>query len=231
MRSTLTRVLAGTAIAATAVLTAAGTASATTPPKAPTSLSVVAAKSTITNGQLDFVSGVLKSGTTPLAHKVVILDRFYNKAWHPVVAKLTGPKGAVTFAVRPHATSAYKLIFKGNAAYRPAHSGIVVIKVKPFVKIPTMLSAAESAASIKAGQTNTVSGVLTARSKALPRQWVWLAKVVSGKPVLIKAFLTNSAGKVAFKVAPHVTTVYELVFRGTPVFAKSVSGTVTTTVS
>ena len=84
MRTSLTRLVAGTAIAATALLAVAGTASASTAttPKKPTTLSIVAAKSKITVGQSDTISGTLASHKTPVAGRIVILDkRVGNGHW------------------------------------------------------------------------------------------------------------------------------------------------------
>jgi hypothetical protein len=83
MRTSLTRLVAGTAIAATALLAVAGTASAsTTAAKAPTTLSIVAAKSTITVGQWDTIGGTLASGKTPVAGRAVILDQYTAASKH-----------------------------------------------------------------------------------------------------------------------------------------------------
>jgi hypothetical protein len=236
MRTSLTRLVAGTAIAATALLAVAGTASAsTTTAKTSSTLSIVAAKSTITVGQWDTISGTLASHKTPLPGRAVILDKYTakTKKWSEVEERLTGKYGKVSFAVDPKVDTAYKLVFRGGSEHYASHSGVVWVKVKPFVKVPTTLSVAESAQSITAGQTDTISGALTVTSshKDLAHQWVWLAVVVDGKVHLDKAFLTGKYGKVAFKVKPASTTTYELVFRGTTVLAPTVSGAVTATVS
>jgi hypothetical protein len=178
------------------LLAVAGTASAgTTAAKAPTTLSIVAAKSTITVGQWDTIGGTLASGTKPVVHRIVQLDVFCpkDKKWHAVEEKYTGKYGKVAFSVRPASTSAYELVFKGGSIYKASHSGVVVVRVKPFVKTATTLSIAESATTVTAGSTDTISGVLTITkdSKALPGQWVWLAVVVSGKAHAVKAFKTG----------------------------------------
>jgi hypothetical protein len=236
MRTSLTRLVAGTAIAATALLAVAGTASAGTTAKLkPTTLSIVAAKSTITVGQSDTVSGTLAAGKTPLPGRIIILDKYTakTKKWSGVEEKLTGKSGRVSFGVSPQVTTAYKLIFKGGSVHAASHSGVVTVRVKPFVKAPTTLSIAESSQHITAGQTDTVAGALTITKdgKALPGQWVWLDVVVNGKAHAVKAFKTGKYGKVAFTVKPTTTTTYELVYLGTKVLARTVSGTVTVTVA
>jgi hypothetical protein len=236
MRTSLTRLVAGTAIAATALLGAAGVASAsTTPAKLPTTLSIVAAKSTITVGQWDTIGGTLASGTKPVVHRIVQLDVLgsKDKKWHAIEQKYTGKYGKVAFNVRPSSPSAYVLVFKGGSIYKASHSGGVVVVVKPLVKVPTTLSIAESASTVTSGSTDTISGALTITkdSKAVPGQWVWLDVVVNGKAHGVKAFKTGKFGKVAFKVKPTTTTTYELVYLGTKVLAPTVSGTVTATVA
>ena len=100
MRTSLARVVAGTAIAATAVLTAAGVASAatsTTPAKAPTTLTAVDAKAKITVGQKDVITGTLRTGAKPVTGKVVWLYRWGVKAkkWIPVEVDLTGGRAGI----------------------------------------------------------------------------------------------------------------------------------------
>jgi hypothetical protein len=236
MRTSLTRLVAGTAIAATALLAAAGTASAgTTTAKTPTTLSIVAAKSTITVGQWDTIGGTLASGKTPLPGRIITLDRLTAKLghWAAVEQKLTGKYGRVAFAVDPSVNTLYKLVFKGGAVYAASHSGVVYVHVKPFVKAPTTLSIAETPGTTAKPDT-TISGALTLSKsgKALAHQWVWLAWVgAKGHAHLIKSFLTGKYGKVAFKVHPASTTTYELVYLGTKVLAPTHSGTVTVTVA
>jgi hypothetical protein len=237
MRTSLTRLVAGTAIAATALLAVAGTASAgTTTPKKPTTLSIVAAKSKITVGQSDTISGALASHKTPVAGRIVVLDKRVGTSghWYAAEEKLTGKYGKVAFTVVPKVDTRYELVFKGGPIYKASHSGVVlVVVVKPVVKTPTSLSIAESSATITAGSTDTISGALTITkdSKVLPGQWVWLDVVVSGKAHALRAFKTGKLGTVAFKVKPAATTTYELVYLGTKTLARAVSGTVTVAVT
>jgi hypothetical protein len=234
MRTTLTRLLAGTAVAATAVLTVAGTASATTPPpKAPTTLSIVLARNTITVGQKDTVGGTLASKGTPLPGRTIQLDRWLPavKKWSAFEEKKTGVKGGVAFVVAPVVTTSYRLVFLGGPNYKYTHSGSVTARV---VKTKTVLSIAQSPGTSTPKKTfDTISGQLTtAKGKDLAKQFVWLASVANGKAHLLRAFKTNKFGKVSFKVSPPATTTYELVYVGpSTVYAHSVSATVTDTVS
>src|ERR1700677_918712 len=137
MRTSLTRLVAGTAIAATALLAVAGTASAsTTTAKKPTTLSIVAAKSKITVGQSDTISGTLASHKTPVAGRIVILDKRVGASghWFAAEEKLPGKFGKVAFAVAPKVDTRYELVFKGGPIYHASHSGVVtVVVVKPVV--------------------------------------------------------------------------------------------------
>ena len=134
MRTSLTRAIAGTAIAAAAVLTAAGTASAamsTTPVKAPTTLSIVEAKAKITIGQKDVISGTLLTGTKPVLRQVVRLYRYNTagKKWILAQARVTGKLGRVFYTVKPRATTSYELVFLGGAHLLPSHSAVATITV------------------------------------------------------------------------------------------------------
>jgi hypothetical protein len=236
MRTSLTRLVAGTAIAATALLAAAGTASAgTTAAKTPTALSIVAAKSTITVGHWDTIGGTLASGKTPVAGRIVTLDKITVKStkWVPVEEKVTGKYGKVAFAVDPRADTGYKLVFKGGPVYAASHSGVVIVVVKPFVKSATSLSiAAAPGTSAKSGVKITGDLKVSKTGKALAHQWVWLAWV-GGKGVAHRerALLTGGLGKVSFVVKPAKTTTYELLYLGTGVLAPTHSDTVTVLVA
>jgi hypothetical protein len=234
MRTNLTRLLAGTAVAATAVLTVAGTAGAsTTPPKAPTTLSIVLAKNVITVGESDTVAGTLASKGTALPGRTIQLDRWNlkTKHWNAFEEQKTGPKGGVAFKVWPATTTSYRLVFPGGPNYQYTHSGTVTAVV---VKVATVLTISQSPGTSTPKKTSdTISGQLTtAKGRDLGGQWVWLASVTNGKAHLLRAFKTGKFGKVSFKVSPPATTTYELVYVGpSAVYAHSVSGTVTDTVS
>jgi hypothetical protein len=234
MRTSLTRALAGVAIATAAAVAVAGAANAsssTSTPRKATTLSIVEAKHAITVGQADTIGGVLKSHGTPLAHRVITLDRSHGKTWVRVEQKFTGKFGGVVFGVKPQVSAAYKLVFLGGDVFAPTHSGVVVVRVnKP--RTPTALTIAESASSIAKGSTDMISGGLTADGKALPKHWVWLATVgAKGKIHLLRSRLSSTTGAVTFTVEPAATTIYELVYRGNSVLAPTASTTVITTVT
>ena len=151
MRTSLTRALAGVAIATAAAVAVAGAANASssTPRKA-TTLSIVEAKHAITVGQVDTIGGVLKSHGTPLAHRVITLDRSHGKTWVRVEQKFTGKFGGVDFGVKPQVSTAYKLVFTGGDVFAPTHSGVVVVRVnKP--RTPTALTITSMRSAVETG--------------------------------------------------------------------------------
>jgi hypothetical protein len=97
--------------------------------KLPTTLSATAATSTITAGQTDKITGTLLTGSTPVAGKVVYLERLVNGKFVPVEVDLTGGAGHVFFTVKPSKTSTYMLVFKGTKVYDASHSDSVTIVV------------------------------------------------------------------------------------------------------
>lgn len=237
MRTSLTRLVAGTAIAATALLAAAGTASASTTAaaKTPTHLSIIATKSAITVGQWDTIGGALASAKGAVPGRIVILDKYSANTpkWEPVEARLSGKYGKVAFAVDPRVDTAYRLVFKGGSVYAASHSGVVIVAVKPFVKTATSLSiAAAPGTSAKSGVKITGDLKVSKTGNALAHQWVWLAWV-GGKGVAHRerAFLTGGLGKVSFVVKPAKTTTYELLYLGTSVLAPTHSDTVAVAVA
>lgn len=232
MRKSLTAAVAGAAIAAASVVAVAGVANASaSAPRKATTLSIVAARTSITVGQVDTIAGVLKSHRTPLAHRVIVLDRFEARKWRPIEEKYTGKFGGVDFVVKPAVTSAYKLVWRGGSVYAPTHSGVVVVRVKKaVVKTPTALSETVGSGTITAGATDTVNGTLTADATALPERWVWLATLSGGKAHPLRARLTDKAGDVTFTVKPAATTTYELLYRGSDVLDPSAGSPLTITV-
>lgn len=226
MRIPVSRVLVGAAVTAIALLTAAGTASATTA-KTPTHLLIAESAAHITAGHTDIITGALTANGKPLARKAVILARWRHRRWIPVAARSTGKAGAVKFVRRPARSTKFRLEYRGNARFTRTHSSSVSVTV---VKIPTALNASESAATIKTGQRDTISGTLTRNTKPLAKRIVWLCRVVAGQRHRLRARLTNARGSVSFRVKPKATTSYELAYFGNRTLAGSVSGTVTVTV-
>jgi hypothetical protein len=143
MRTSLARTISGTAIAAAAVLALAGPANAAPAhaprthhaPRVHTTLSIVESRNVIKAGQHDVISGRLASRGIGLGKHVVYLDRLVGKTFVAVQAEITGPKGGVSFTVRPSVTARYELVYRGNSTFAPTHSGVVTVKVIDTVKV------------------------------------------------------------------------------------------------
>ncbi len=238
MRTSLTRAIAGTAMAAAAVRTVAGTASAitsTTPVKAPTTLSVVPAKAKITVGQKDVLTGTLLTGTKPVVRQVVRLYRYNAKAkkWILNEARVTGKLGHVFFTVKPAVTSTYELVFRGSPKFAASRSNFVTVIVLPVFRAPTSLSVAPAATTITAGQKAVLTGTLTTGTKPVVRQVVRLYRysAKAKKWILVQADVTGKLGQVFYPVKPAATTSYELVFLGSAHLRPSHSGVAVVTVT
>jgi hypothetical protein len=238
MRTSLTRAIAGTAMAAAAVLTVIGTASAatsTTPVKAPTTLTLVAAKAKITVGQKDVLTGTLLTGTKPVVRQVVRLYRYNVKAkkWILNEAHVTGKYGHVFFTVKPVVTSTYELVFLGSARFAASRSNHATIVVLPVFRAPTSLSIAPHETTITAGQKDVITGTLTTGTKPVFRQVVRLYRfsATAKKWILVQSDVTGRLGHVFYTVHPAATTRYVLVFLGSAHLRPSHSPVATITVS
>ena len=240
MRSTLTRILIGAAIAATAVGGAVGTAGAAgATTKTHTTLSIVESRSTITAGQSDNISGTLRAGKAPTNKKTIELKRWnvHLKKWVLLQANLTGKNGFVRFTVSPSFTSRYELVFPGTKTLAYSHSGVVTVHVKPVPsKTATSLSIAANPSTIKAGSTTTIGGFLTTTTgnNPLPKELVYLYRwnPDTSKWDKIAVNVTGPKGGVSFvRKPPAGTRTFELVFFGTPKLAPVHSDPVTVTVN
>jgi len=100
-------------------------------PKGPSALSITAAPTSITAGGSTKISGVLTSGTKPLAHRIVFLCRYdpTTKKWVRVAVHRTGPNGGVQFVREPSSTATFELVFPGGPWFTGSHSGTVTIAV------------------------------------------------------------------------------------------------------
>jgi hypothetical protein len=232
MRTSLTRAVAGAAIAATAVLTAVGTAGAAgATVKPPTTLSVVESKAIIKLGQKDLLTGTLTVGKTPLADQNVALERLVAGTWHILDVRKTGTFGHVFFTVQPAVTAKYELQFFATTKYQGTHSNpVTVVVVQPKPKL-TILTIGQTKTKIKPGQSDTIFGTLSAAKTPLPGELVWLYQIVNGKLVNGNGHFTSKLGGVSFTVKPGATAHYELKFYGTPKYAGTHSGVVTVVVS
>jgi len=232
MRTSLTRALAGTAIAAAAVLTAVGTAGAAgATVKAPTTLTLIEQHAVIKAGDTDLLTGTLTSGTKPLSGRTVVLDRFVLGKPVFVDAKMTGGHGHVFFTVKPGMTTRYQLVFAGGPVYNGSRSNIATVVVVP--KAATVLTIGETKTTIKPGGSAQVFGTLSSGKTLLKGQLVWLCSLAKGatKWSCANGHFTGPFGGVRFTVSPGVTTRYYLKFLGTLKYAHTHSGVVTLVVS
>jgi hypothetical protein len=175
------------------------------------------------------LTGTLTSAGTVLGNRLVLLDTVDPKGgldWTHRSASTNSKTGIVTFAVKPGATTTYRLVFPGNWQYEAAVSAPAKVVV---TKIPATLTVT-AAAGGKAG-TKVLTGTLTAGMTDLAGETVSLAAENStGQFVILRSNVTLANGTVTFTVDPSKTTTYELVFTGTAVYAHATSGTVTVTV-
>jgi hypothetical protein len=100
-------------------------------PKGPSALSITAAPTSITAGGSAKISGLLTSGTKPLAHRIVFLARYdpTAKKWVRVAVHRTGPNGGVLFVREPSSTATFELVFPGGPWFTGSHSGTVTVTV------------------------------------------------------------------------------------------------------
>lgn len=100
-------------------------------PKGPSALSITAAPTSISAGGSVKISGVLTSGTKPLAHRIVALLRYdpATKKWVRVAVHRTGPQGGVLFDREPSGTATFELVFPGGPWFAGSHSGAVTVTV------------------------------------------------------------------------------------------------------
>ena len=228
MRTSLSRTLGVTAVAAAALLAAAGTAStAYAAGKSPTTLTATDSKATITLGQSDLITGTLKSGSTPVTGRAVLLERFVNGKLVPTQNHVTGGAGHVFYTVKPSTTTSYELKFLGTGTFSASHSNVITIVVVKPPKAPTTLTATDSKATITLGQSDLITGTLKTGSTPVPGQRVYLERFVNGKLVPTQNDVTGGAGHVFYTVRPSMTTSYELKFLGTGKFSASHSNVIT----
>jgi len=222
MRTLLTRALAGTAITAAATLTATGTASAAPRISAPTTLSITETKAVIKLGQTDTIGGTLRSGATPLAAQIVLLEQLVRGKLIFLDARFTDTSGDVSYSVKPGRTTWYELVFQGSPGYDRTSSGIAkVVVLRPQVKKPTILTIGDTHGAINPGQSDTIFGGLISGQSPLAGQLVWLYEIVNGKLVNGDGHFTNKFGVAYFTVSPSATTHYELKFFGTGTYASA----------
>jgi hypothetical protein len=178
-----------------------------------TSLSIRAAHRVVDADGNDLVRGRLRTHGVGLRHRTVaLLVRPAGSAtpWQVIGQDLTDQAGAVQFPVHPTARSAYRLRFDGTPVFRPSHSGIVRIGVRPLV------TAVATPEWLDPGETATVSGVASLAGQPLSGATVDLVARPAGRHGprhVVGTGLTAPDGAVTITDTPTVSTVYRLVVR------------------
>lgn len=183
------------------------------PHRLTTSLAVRAITRPTDDGILDLVRGQLRVQNLPLRHRpVVLLSRTAADAdWAFEGVELTRRHGTVRFPVDPAADTAYRLVFLGTTRLLPARSAVVRVPPRPDVSI------AADPTTVSAGETTTLSGVVTFGGAALPGATVSLIGVRAPRPASAKVLATATTaedGSVTFTDTPPRTTRYR--FRVAP---------------
>jgi hypothetical protein len=148
--------------------------------------------------------------------------------WTVVADHVTGNHGLVGFTVSPTTSTRYRLVFNGGALLRPSHSPGRTIVVRQ-----QQLSIDASPRSIDAGQSATVSGVLTDRGAPSPGVTIDLRARPVGPHAhftTIGSAVTAADGSVSFPVSPTVSTRYRLVEPATTTTGRVASHLATVTV-
>jgi hypothetical protein len=195
-----------------------------------TSLGIHLGRHVIGSGDTDRIVGRLTSRHHGLARRTVVLESKQPKTttWTVVARHVTHKHGRAGFAVTPSATTRYRLMFFGGPALRPSHSRGRTVVVRDM-----RLTATASPRSIDAGQSATVSGVLTDKGTASAGVTIdLLAKPVRGHGGFAAAgsAMTGTDGSVTFPVAPTASTRYRLVEPTTTAANAAASRVVTVTV-
>jgi hypothetical protein len=232
MTSTLPRrtaavtALAVTAFSGVAFVGAAASSAAT--PKAHTSLSIRSARGAINPGGGDKISGDLRSPAGHTGGRKISLDEKVGGAttWTKDGTHRTDRHGVVAFQVSPTATTRYRLVFAGNKAQQGSVSGVVQVRVQTA---RTSLTIAEAAKSITAGQSDTISGVLSLAGTPLAGDTVNLLGKKAGQKNFSKvsSAVTAADGSVSYTVTPGATKRFVLVFNKTATDGAARSAVVT----
>lgn len=96
-----------------------------------TVLTIAESAPSVTAGSPDVISGVLTTGVTPQANRIVELYRYdaMSGKWVPVSAARANTSGTVSFSVTPSSTTSYRLAFHGTMVLAPSHSAVATVTV------------------------------------------------------------------------------------------------------
>jgi 5-hydroxyisourate hydrolase-like protein (transthyretin family) len=175
-----------------------------------TSLGIHVGRHVIGNGDSDRIVGRLSHRRHGLPGRTLVLESKQPKAttWTVVARRVTHRHGRAGFVVTPGDTTRYRLVFFGGPALQPSHS-----RGRTIVVRDQRLTIAVTPRSIDAGQSATVSGVLTDSGAPSPGEDVsLLAKKVGSHAGFASAgtAVTGTDGSVSFPVMPTTSTRYRL---------------------
>jgi 5-hydroxyisourate hydrolase-like protein (transthyretin family) len=195
-----------------------------------TSLGIRVGRHAIGSGGSDRVVGRLTNRRHGLPGRTLVLESKQpaTTTWSVVARRATHRRGRAAFTVMPAATTRYRLVFFGGPALRPSRS-----RGRTVVVRDQRLTIAVSPHSIDAGQSATVSGVLTDRGSPSPGVTIdLLAKQVGSHDGFAAAgtAVTGTDGSVTFPVMPTTSTRYRLKDPATSSSQAVASGTRTVTV-
>jgi hypothetical protein len=194
-----------------------------------TSLVISVAQRSIEPGDSDTVNGVLSFDGAPLVGDTVeLLGAPLGQRLAYEASAITDANGDVSFPVTPATSAHYALVFKRTADNAGARSAQAVIRVR----MPSSLSI--RARSNKRHGQEIISGDLRGAGRGLAHRKVSLQSRPTGTDMwtTVSSRFTRRHGAIGFHVpAPTVSTDYQLVFAGGPVFDGCQSGVVTVTVA
>jgi hypothetical protein len=144
--------------------------------------------------------------------------------WQSAGSATSAADGSFAFSPTPPATTAYRVSFAGSDQYATADSAQVTVSVR------TKVAARKSAATIRSGQSFTVTGVVSPNHAG---QRVYLQRLVSGAwKTAATATLTATSGYTLRATPPVKGTLTYRVYKGADAdHAAAASATQTVTVS
>ncbi|WGL53422.1 hypothetical protein P5P86_06220 [Nocardioides sp. BP30] len=175
----------------------------------PATLSIRSVHHTVGFGGRDTIRGQLRSRGVALPHRSVVLQAHVpgTTGWQFRSTRSSNRHGKVSFSVHPQQRTAYRLFFLGSQVFRPAHSAVVRVAVRPTVTI------AATPQRIDPGQTTTVSGTVSKAGTPLAGLTVDLLARKAHTHAAWKiagTAVTAADGTVSLEATPAVDTSYRL---------------------
>jgi hypothetical protein len=200
----------GALVAGTSAASAAGHHRHHHHARSSTSVAIHVGRHIIGTGDSDRIVGRLHHRRHGLPGRTLVLESKQPKTttWTVVGRQITHRRGRAGFTVTPSDTTRYRLVFFGGPALRASHS-----RGRTVVVGDQRLTIAVAPHSIDAGQSATVSGVLTDSGAPSPGDTITLlAKKVGSHSKFAAAgtAITGPDGGVSFPVTPATSTRYRL---------------------